>query len=57
LQTIKLATPATTIEKISLPAGIKNFSFLSSMPNIKFVVTPEYGSNSIATFLQLIKVQ
>lgn len=56
LLTFKGVATLTTLEKISLPAGVKNYTVLSSMPKLKLIVTPEYGPNSPEVFFKLNKV-
>lgn len=55
LQSFKGVSSLTTLEKISLPSGIKNFTVLSTLPKLKFIITPEYGNQPTATFFNLIK--
>lgn len=56
LQNIKGVGTLLSLEKVSLPGGIKNYTILNTLPKLKLIVTPEYGSQSAVTFFQLIKV-
>ena len=50
LQNIKGVSSMVSLKKIYLPAGIKNYMPLSSLPNLDEVVTPELGPQSKSTF-------
>ncbi|PCJ52596.1 MAG: hypothetical protein COA79_23615 [Planctomycetota bacterium] len=44
------------IKKIHLPKGLKNYSELKKLPNLKTIICPEYGKQTAKVFFQLAKV-